>query len=169
MPPVGARLRQQQEALLRERPWCGLCERFGRHLDPASPDEGPRCVYWPEGALEGWNTRALAVIETWDLIKSLWPEVVEAAPLRATQPAIGESLFERIKAAYRVEDVARRLTDLRGRGESLSGKCPLHREVRGFSFVVWPISQTWRCYGACAKGGDVIDLVHAAKEAGLRV
>ena len=151
-----------QRDLLRNRPWCDLCERFGRHLDPASGDS-PACRYWTPAELDEWNVHAEAVIQTWELIKQLWPETPSATP--TPRPAVGESLIERVKSAYRVEDVARRLTDLRG-GRTLSGKCPLHREEKGRSFVVWPDIQKWRCYGACAKSGDVIDLWQAARAAG---
>ena len=159
---AGVRVRRMQRDLLRNRPWCDLCERFGRHLSPASSD-APSCIYWKPEELDEWNVHAEAVIQTWELIKQLWPETPSATP--TPRPAVGESLIERVKSAYRVEDVARRLTDLRG-GRTLSGKCPLHREEKGRSFVVWPDIQKWRCYGACAKSGDVIDLWQAARAAG---
>lgn len=40
----------------------------------------------------------------------------------------------------------------------LKGLCPLHEEKTA-SFYVYQESQRWRCFGACAKGGDVIDLL----------
>jgi len=80
----------------------------------------------------------------------------------------GGSLAERVKATFRVEDIAARLTDLRpGSRGSLKGFCPLHSE-RTPSFVVWPESQRWRCFGACAAGGDVWELWYRARKAGLR-
>ncbi len=82
--------------------------------------------------------------------------------------APGTSLADRLKATFRVEDVAGRLTDLRpGSRGSLRGFCPLHAE-RTPSFVVWPETQTWRCFGACATGGDVWELWFRARKAGLR-
>lgn len=157
-----------QQRLLRNAPWCDFCEKFGRHLDPSSPDEGPRCVYWPNTDLEEWNVHAEACIQTWELIKTLWPEVIAPPANPSQRPAVGQTLIERIKSRFHVEDVARRLTDLRG-NSTLTGKCPLHHEQHGRSFVVWPESQTWRCYGACSRGGDVIDLWAAAREAGYRL
>ena len=162
---VGSHVRRTQQKLLRNRPWCDFCERFGRHLDSAS-GEPPSCIYWKPEELDEWNVEAEAVIQTWELIRSLWPETLPPGP--TPRPAIGASLIERVKAAYRVEDVARRLTDLHG-DRTLTGKCPLHREENGRSFVVWPDIQRWRCYGACAKQGDVLDLWVAARAAGYRL
>ena len=71
-----------------------------------------------------------------------------------------------IKAAYRVEDIAARLTDLHG-GDVLTGKCPLHREREGQAFAVWVRDQRWRCFGKCGVGGDVVDLINEARGRGL--
>ena len=79
---------------------------------------------------------------------------------------MGESLIEKIKARWTVEEVAHRLTELRGT-RVLTGPCPLHAERKGRSFTVWPDSQRWKCFGKCGIGGDVIDLVRAANERGL--
>lgn len=78
----------------------------------------------------------------------------------------GESLISRIKAAYRIEEIAEMHTRLRGQ-RVLKGKCFLHGEVHGEAFTVWPDEQRWRCFGACNIGGDVIDLVSAMRERGL--
>lgn len=88
----------------------------------------------------------------------------ECAP--KLKPYAGDSLIARIKAAYDIVEVAEQLTELRG-VRTMSGKCPLHGETRGTAFVVWPESQTWRCFGACGIGGDVVDLFRAMKERGM--
>jgi hypothetical protein len=44
---------------------------------------------------------------------------------------------------------------LRPEGEVFRGKCPLHRERRGASLVVYP-DQHWFCHGKCHRGGDVV-------------
>lgn len=36
--------------------------------------------------------------------------------------------------------------------------CPFHNEATP-SFVVYPETQSWYCYGSCGKGGDVIEFV----------
>ncbi len=40
-------------------------------------------------------------------------------------------------------------------GKYLKACCPFHSE-KSPSFMVDTVKQTWRCYGACAEGGDVI-------------
>ena len=83
---------------------------------------------------------------------------------RRTRPAKTwgtNSPIAQIKANNRVEDVADRFTQLRRSGNGLRGKCPLHHEQRGQSFYIWPESQRWRCFGACATGGDVVDLLRS--------
>jgi hypothetical protein len=51
----------------------------------------------------------------------------------------------------------RRGIRLRRSGEVLVGKCPLHSERNGESFVVFPDGH-WHCFGKCQRSGDVIDL-----------
>ena len=57
--------------------------------------------------------------------------------------------------------VARCYTELNPAGTGkLKGLCPLHQEKTP-SFYVYQDSHRWRCYGACATGGSVIDLLAA--------
>jgi hypothetical protein len=70
----------------------------------------------------------------------------------------GETRLERVKRLVSVEVLAERYTQLRPAGQGkLSGRCPLHEE-RTASFVVYTETQHWWCYGACAGGGDVVNL-----------
>ncbi len=43
-------------------------------------------------------------------------------------------------------------------GRNLKARCPFHNE-RTPSFYVFPDTQTWRCFGACATGGDMFSFV----------
>ena len=74
--------------------------------------------------------------------------------------------FEAVKKALPIADYARTLTELRPNGLRLVGCCPIPgHEDRTPSFNVWP-SETggsWYCFGACARGGDVIDLCQAVE------
>jgi len=57
-----------------------------------------------------------------------------------------------------VEAVRERIPELRKRGRLWEACCPFHEE-RTPSFKVDPAKGTWRCYGACQDGGDVISFV----------
>lgn len=78
----------------------------------------------------------------------------------------GLNIFERVKAAVRIEDVAYSLTDLYGHGTTLTGPCPFHQGT-GREFVIWTDIQEWKCYGRCQMGGDVIHLIWACQKEGL--
>jgi len=45
-------------------------------------------------------------------------------------------------------------------GGKWTGRCPIHQEQNGRSFVVWG-DKRWSCLGKCNRGGDVIDLERA--------
>lgn len=97
--------------------------------------------------------------------KPLAPRVAASAATVAGRNA-GNDLFREVKARVRVEDFAGRFTELRPAGAGkLKGRCPLHQE-RTPSFFVYIESQRWQCFGACARGGDVISLGQALVEAG---
>lgn len=70
-------------------------------------------------------------------------------------------IFARVKEEVAVEELARKFTTLRTAGQGkLHGRCPIHDEKTP-SFFVYIDSRSWRCYGACATGGDVISLGQA--------
>ena len=54
-----------------------------------------------------------------------------------------------------VNYVSRYVPDLKKSGRYYKACCPFHSEKTP-SFVVNPDNQTWRCFGACAEGGDVL-------------
>lgn len=61
--------------------------------------------------------------------------------------------------ALDITQAAERFTELKPAGSGkLKGLCPLHSEKTA-SFYIYEESQRWRCFGACATGGDVIDLL----------
>ena len=78
----------------------------------------------------------------------------------------GLTLIERIKMSNRIEDTAGVFTELYG-NKTLTGKCFLHNEQKGRSFVIWTEPQIWKCYGKCQAGGDFINLIMECKKRGL--
>lgn len=66
---------------------------------------------------------------------------------------------EEIKARLDILDIVSENVELRKSGSSYTGFCPFHQNTRTPSFVVWPATGTWKCFGACAEGGDMFKYV----------
>jgi len=72
-------------------------------------------------------------------------------------------LFERAKRAVKIEDIAARVTKLRGVGNDRRGACPLcgkGKESGAFSVLV--AKQSFACF-VCGEHGDVIELYRLLK------
>jgi len=65
------------------------------------------------------------------------------------------SVADEIKARLNIVDYVQQFAQLKRAGKTYKACCPFHNE-RTPSFVVNPDTQSWRCFGACAEGGDVI-------------
>ncbi|MEZ4683850.1 MAG: DNA primase [Caldilineaceae bacterium] len=61
--------------------------------------------------------------------------------------------IDEIKQRIDIVDFIGRYVELKRAGSTYKGNCPFHDE-RTPSFVVFPHSGTWRCFGACGIGGD---------------
>lgn len=84
---------------------------------------------------------------------------VTAALFPAENPiSMVGSVTDEIKQRVDVVEVISRYTELKRAGSIYKGLCPFHGE-RTPSFVVFPHSGTWHCFGACGTGGDVISFV----------
>ena len=65
-------------------------------------------------------------------------------------------IIDEIKSRLDIVDYIGRFAQLKRSGAKFKCNCPLHSEDTP-SFYVDPETQKWRCFGACASGGDVID------------
>lgn len=69
------------------------------------------------------------------------------------------TVTQEIKDRLDIVDIIGESMSLRKAGNSYTGFCPFHHNTRTPAFVVFPETQTWRCFGACADGGDVFNYV----------
>lgn len=69
------------------------------------------------------------------------------------------SVTEEIKSRLDIVDIVSESVSLRKSGRSYAGFCPFHANSRTPAFYVFPESQTWHCFGACAEGGDLFAYV----------
>src|SRR3954468_13494492 len=74
------------------------------------------------------------------------------------------SVTDEIKARLDVVTVLSQYIQLKKAGRNYTGLCPFHAEKTP-SFVVFPDTQNWRCFGACGEGGDIFNF--AMKQEGL--
>lgn len=69
------------------------------------------------------------------------------------------SVIDEIKNRLDIVDLVSETVKLKKSGKSYTGFCPFHSNTRTPSFVVWPESGTWKCFGACNTGGDIFSYV----------
>ena len=72
------------------------------------------------------------------------------------------TVVDDIKARLDILEVVGQRVPLQRSGRSYKGNCPFHQE-RTPSFHVFPERQSWRCFGACATGGDAFSFVMRAE------
>ena len=68
------------------------------------------------------------------------------------------NVTDEIKGRIDVVDFISRYVPLQRAGRSYKACCPFHQE-RTPSFVVFPETGTWRCFGACSIGGDIFSFL----------
>ena len=130
-------------------------ERVGRLIPHA------RIVSWPEEIGEGGDVTDYFVRlgktpeDFFALLQSAQPVPPAPAEPSLVRASVKErSEIETLKAQIPIQDVVGRSVPLRQTGARFSGRCPFH-EDRTPSFVVYPVSQSFHCFG-CRAHGDVI-------------
>jgi DNA primase len=67
------------------------------------------------------------------------------------------SEVDKLKSTVRIDNVVSRYVSLRPSGNNLVGRCPFHDD-RIPSFVIYPVTQSFHCFG-CRAHGDVISFL----------
>jgi DNA primase len=68
------------------------------------------------------------------------------------------SVVDEVKDRLDIVEVIQPYVPLKKAGRNYKGLCPFHAEKTP-SFVVFPETGTWHCFGACGTGGDVFAFV----------
>lgn len=65
------------------------------------------------------------------------------------------TVVDDIKDRLDIVEIVGQTVKLRRTGKNYIGFCPFHSNSRTPAFVVFPETQTWRCFGQCNEGGDL--------------
>ncbi|MBC7265259.1 MAG: DNA primase [Chloroflexi bacterium] len=68
------------------------------------------------------------------------------------------SVVDDIKERLDIVEIISAYVPLKKTGRNYKGLCPFHQEKTP-SFVVFPDSGTWHCFGACGTGGDIFTFI----------
>ena len=76
------------------------------------------------------------------------------------------SVIDQVKERLDIVEVIQSYVPLKKAGRNYKGLCPFHSEKTP-SFVVFPETGTWHCFGACGEGGDVFTFIMKRENVGF--
>jgi DNA primase len=68
------------------------------------------------------------------------------------------SVVDEVKDRLDIVEIIQPYVPLKKAGRNFKGLCPFHAEKTP-SFIVFPETGTWHCFGACGTGGDVFNFI----------
>ena len=77
------------------------------------------------------------------------------------------STIDDIKSRLDIVEITSQYVTLVQSGRNMKALCPFHNEKTP-SFFVFPESQSWRCFGGCADGGDMFSFIMKTEELSFR-
>lgn len=77
-----------------------------------------------------------------------------------------DQVIEEIKQRLDLVDYIGRHVELKRAGRTYKARCPFHTENTP-SFVLFPHTNTWHCFGACGEGGDIFSYVQKREGLGF--
>ena len=117
-------------------------------------------VTWPPEAPNGGDVTDffVALGRNADDFRTLL-RAAQPLPLRMPMPVVGQSPrtatdVDQVKYSVVIEDIVARYLELTCRGRNYVAHCPFH-EDRTPSFVVYPATRSFHCFG-CRAHGDVL-------------
>ena len=117
-------------------------------------------VTWPPETPDGGDVTDffMALGRNADDFRTLL-RAAQPLPLRMPMPVVGQSPrtatdVDQVKYSVAIEDIVARYLELTVRGQNYVARCPFHLD-RTPSFVVFPTTQTFHCFG-CRAHGDAL-------------
>jgi DNA primase len=76
------------------------------------------------------------------------------------------SVVDEVKDRLDIVEIIQPYVPLKKAGRNYKGLCPFHAEKTP-SFIVFPETGTWHCFGACGTGGDVFNFIMKQENLGF--
>ena len=121
-------------------------------------------VTWPAEAPDGGDVTDFFVRFGKDaedlraLLQEAQPLPIPLRVVESTPIGVADTEIEQLKASVAIEDIVARYLELTVKGQNYVAHCPFHPD-RTPSFVVFPATQTFHCFGCLAHGDTLTFLM----------